>query len=60
MRVWDTEDDKPGAPEVAVDFARAWKQTPKAVFSTTLEEVGPNARLVKGDVETVAKEPLRG
>jgi dihydrofolate reductase len=55
MRAWDTEGDKPGASEVTVDFARAWKLTPKIVFSTTLDEVGPNARLVKGDVETVVK-----
>ena len=55
MRAWDTEGDKPGASEVVVDFARAWKLTPKLVFSTTLQEVGPNARLVKGEVEKVVK-----
>ena len=55
MRWWDTEGDQPGAPEVAVDFARAWKETPKVVFSTTLREVGPNARLVSSDVEGTVK-----
>jgi dihydrofolate reductase len=55
MRYWDTEGDKPGAPEVAVDFARAWKETPKIVFSTTLREVGANARLVTADVEGTVK-----
>ena len=31
------------------EFARLWRATPKFVFSTTLDEVGPNATLVKGD-----------
>jgi dihydrofolate reductase len=53
MRVWDTWDKKPGAPLVEVDFARVWQETPKVVFSTTLREVGPNARLVRHDVERV-------
>jgi len=55
MRFWDTAGDEPGAPEVAVDFARAWKETPKIVFSKTLREVGPNARLVKDDLEGVVR-----
>lgn len=55
MRVWDEWDKIPGASLVEVDFARAWQETPKIVFSTTLQEVGPNARLVKGDVEGVVK-----
>jgi dihydrofolate reductase len=44
-----------GRPEVEVDFACAWQETPKIVFSTTLREVGANARLVKDDVENVVK-----
>jgi dihydrofolate reductase len=55
MRVWDTWDKIPGAPLVELDFARAWQETPKVVFSTTLKEVGPNARLVKENVEGVVK-----
>jgi dihydrofolate reductase len=55
MRVWDTWDKVPGAPLVEVDFARVWQGTPKVVFSTTLREVGPNARLVKDDVEDVVR-----
>lgn len=31
------------------------KRPPKIVFSTTLREVGTNARLVKGDAENVAR-----
>ena len=53
MRYWETCDKRAGAHEVEVDFARAWQETPKIVFSTTLREVGPNARLVHGDVENV-------
>ena len=48
-----------GAEDVERDFARAWRETPKIVFSTTLEEVGPNARLVRDDAEAVAKS-LKG
>jgi dihydrofolate reductase len=55
MRVWDTWDKIPGAPLVEVDFAKAWQETPKVVISTTLREVGPNARLVKGNVEGVVR-----
>ena len=55
MRVWDTWDKIPGAPLVEVDFARVWQETPKIVFSTTLKEVGPNARLVKDNVEGVVR-----
>ncbi|CAH2401429.1 Dihydrofolate reductase [Mesorhizobium ventifaucium] len=52
MRFWDSPDRETGA-EIELDFARAWRGTPKIVFSTTLREVGPNARLANGDVENV-------
>ena len=51
MRFWDSPDRETGATEVERNFARAWRETPKVVFSATLREVGPNARLVNGDVE---------
>ncbi|SJM27817.1 dihydrofolate reductase family protein [Mesorhizobium delmotii] len=54
MRFWDGPDRETGA-EIGRDFARAWRETPKIVFSTTLREVGPNARLANGDVENVVK-----
>jgi len=60
MRYWESWDKKDGAPEVEVDFAHAWQETPKIVFSTTLREVGPNARLVKDDVENVVKSVKSG
>jgi dihydrofolate reductase len=46
---WPTADQDPDAAPVEVEFARIWQQTPKVVFSTTLAEVGDNARLVSGD-----------
>lgn len=55
MRVWETWDATPGRPEVEIGFARAWRKTPKMVFSSTLQEVGPNARLVRDDVESVVR-----
>jgi dihydrofolate reductase len=50
MLGWQTADEDPSSSDVAVDFARIWKATPKVVFSTTLDTVGPNARLVRGEV----------
>jgi dihydrofolate reductase len=51
MRFWEDADQRPGASDVQIDFARAWRATPKVVVSTTLREVGPNARLIGSDVE---------
>ena len=53
MRFWDSPERETGG-DVEQDFAQAWQKTPKIVFSTTLRHVGPNARLVSGDVETFA------
>jgi dihydrofolate reductase len=55
MRYWETADQVPNTPEVELDFARAWQRTPKVVISTTLTEVGPNARLIKTDLEQAVK-----
>ncbi|MEP9372521.1 dihydrofolate reductase family protein [Mesorhizobium sp. KR1-2] len=55
MRFWDSPDRETGAEEVELDFAHAWRATPKIVFSTTLQDVGPNARLASGDVEDVVR-----
>lgn len=46
---WPTADQEPDATPVEVEFARIWQATPKVVFSTTLQEVSGNARLVTGD-----------
>jgi len=56
MRYWETADEQPSAPEHVLEFARIWKDTPKVVFSKTLEEVEDNARLVTdGAVEEVTR-----
>ena len=52
----ETADEKPSAPEHELEFARIWKDTPKIVFSRTLEKVEGNARLVReGAAEEVAR-----
>ena len=56
---WPTAEDDPSAPDVEREFARIWKATPKIVFSTSLERVDHNARLVQGDVATVLEEVRR-
>jgi dihydrofolate reductase len=35
------------------EFARVWNPMPKIVFSTSLDRVDHNSRLVQGDVSTV-------
>ena len=50
MRYWDTAEENPSAPDYELEFARIWKQTPKLVFSKTLESVEGNARLASGSV----------
>jgi dihydrofolate reductase len=48
MRYWDDDHAEWDAPERA--FAAAWRKQPKYVVSRTLKSVGPNARLVQGDL----------
>jgi dihydrofolate reductase len=56
MRYWETADEERSAPEHELEFARIWKDTPKIVFSKTLEKVEGNARLVRDNVaEEVAR-----
>jgi dihydrofolate reductase len=56
MLPWETADRNPSAPEPELEFARIWKDTPKIVFSRTLERVEGNARLVTdGAAEEVAR-----
>ena len=47
---WPTAESDPAATEPMREFARIWNATPKIVFSTTLDSVGPGCRLVAGDV----------
>jgi dihydrofolate reductase len=56
MTPWETADQNSSAPEHVLEFARIWKNTPKVVFSKTLEKVEGNATLVEGDAaEEVAR-----
>ena len=56
MTYWETADENPAAAEYELEFARIWKETPKIVFSKTLEKVEGNARLVRdGAAEEVAR-----
>jgi dihydrofolate reductase len=56
MKYWDAPPAE--SSEWEQEFARAWQATPKVVFSTTLDTVGPNARLVKqkADVERTVRQ----
>jgi dihydrofolate reductase len=53
---WPPVENDPSAPAFMVEFSKIWKKIPKIVFSSTLERVEGNARLVKEDpVETVKR-----
>lgn len=49
---WPTGDRHPDATAAQIAFARNWRDTPKVVFSSTLEGVDGNARLFAGDAVT--------
>lgn len=46
---WPTADQDPLAPGFIVEYAQLWKPTAKVVFSSTLQSVQWNSRLVRGD-----------
>lgn len=46
---WPTSDQQPNATPVEIEFARLWRDTPKVVFSSTIDKVDWNTRLVTGD-----------
>ena len=56
---WPTAEDDPAGADVEREFSRIWKPMPKIVYSTTLDRVDHNARLVSGDVGTVLEELRR-
>jgi dihydrofolate reductase len=49
MRYWDDDDSAWDAADRG--FAAAWRKLPKWVVSRTLTSVGPNATLIKDDLE---------
>lgn len=46
---WPTADQQPDATPAHIEFARNWRDTPKVVFSSTIDKVDWNTRLVTGD-----------
>lgn len=53
MRYWD--DDRPEWDAAEREFASAWRNQPKWVVSRSLTSVGPNATLVRGDLEAAMR-----
>lgn len=53
MRYWD--EDHSEWDEAERDYAAAWRSQPKWVVSRSLNEVGPNATLVRDDVEAAIR-----
>jgi dihydrofolate reductase len=47
---WPTAQSDPSATAPMREFARIWLDMPKIVFSSTLQDVQWNSRLVRGDV----------
>ena len=47
MRYWETADQNPESTPFERQFAEIWQNMPKIVFSTTLDQVQVNTRLVR-------------
>ena len=54
MRYWD--DDHPEWDEDRHAFATAWRKQPKWVVSRSLDSVGPNATLIRDDLEDAIRK----
>ena len=59
MSYWFTGEQDPSATDVMREFGRIWNAVPKVVFSSSLERVGDNCRLVQGDVGQVFRDLRR-
>jgi dihydrofolate reductase len=46
---WPYSEADPAATSYMKEFGRVWRARPKIVFSSTLEKVDPNSRLLRGD-----------
>ncbi|MEV0319211.1 dihydrofolate reductase family protein [Streptomyces sp. NPDC050658] len=46
---WPTGDQQPGATPAEIEFAHRWRDMSKVVFSSTIDKVDWNTRLVTGD-----------
>ncbi|MGW8364679.1 dihydrofolate reductase family protein [Streptomyces wedmorensis] len=49
---WPTGDQQPNATPAEIEFARRWRNMSKVVFSSTIDKVDWNTRLVTGDAVT--------
>ncbi|QWT21169.1 dihydrofolate reductase family protein [Bacillus sp. NP157] len=58
MRYWDDDQPDWGEPERA--YAEAWRSKPKWVVSRTLTSVGPNATLLRDDIEATLRQLKAG
>lgn len=47
---WPTAESDPAATVAMREYARIWRDTPRIVFSSTLEKVEWNSRLARGDI----------
>lgn len=56
---WPRGEDDPDATPAMREFSAIWKPMPKIVFSSSLENVEHNARLVSGDVAEVLADLRR-
>jgi dihydrofolate reductase len=54
MRYWDEDRPEWGAPEY--EFAAAWRRQLKWVVSRSLKSVGPNATLIRDDIEAPMRD----
>ena len=54
MRYWEV--DRPEWDAAEREYAEAWRRHPKWVASRTLESVGPNATLIRGDLVAYVRE----
>ena len=54
MRYWDV--DRPEWDVAEREFAAAWRRQPKWIASRTLASVGPNATLIRGDLDAFVRE----
>jgi hypothetical protein len=53
MTGWQAMDQDLSAPDYILEFARIWRAKPKVVFSTILESVGANCRLVANHIPRI-------
>ena len=56
---WPHAEEDPEITPVEREYARIWNPLPKIVFSTTLDRVEHNSRLVSGDVGAVLDDVRR-